>query len=266
MRIARIELRPGEPAPLQAGHPRGVESAFVEVEGDVGHVLDAAPWLEGKRTGASLALADRKRLAPVDPRKILCVGRNYAAHAKELGNEVPAEPLLFLKPSSALIGHGGAIVLPPQSVRVEHEAELGVVIGRTARHVAADDALTYVFGYTGVGDITARDLQKSDGQWSRAKGFDTFCPVGPDVVTGLDPSNLAVRCRVDGELRQDGTTSQMMFSVPTLIAYASRMMTLEPGDLLVTGTPAGVGPLTRGQKLEIEIEGVGVLACDVRER
>jgi 2-keto-4-pentenoate hydratase/2-oxohepta-3-ene-1,7-dioic acid hydratase in catechol pathway len=261
MQIARITLLPAEPKPR---HPIDGASAFVVVEGDEGRVLDAAPWLGGAPTGLVVPWRERALLAPVDPPKILCIGRNYAEHAKELGNEVPREPLLFLKPPSALLAPGGTIVLPKESARVEHEAELGVVIGRTARNVPIEAALSYVFGYTCVGDITARDLQKSDGQWSRAKGFDTFCPVGPVVVTGLDPRDVAVRCRVDGQLRQDGRTAQMVFPVAALIAYASRMMTLAPGDLLVTGTPSGVGPLVDGQRIEIEIEGIGVLGCSVR--
>ncbi len=199
------------------------------------------------------------------PSKIVCIGRNYAAHAKEMGNEAPSEPLLFLKPPSALLDPGGRIVLPEVSARVEHEAELGVVIIAPARAERAgrEDALAYVFGYTCVGDITARDLQKKDGQWARAKGFDTFCPVGPWIETELDPRALAVRCRVNGETRQDGVTSNMIFDVPTLLAYASRMMTLEPGDLIVTGTPEGVGPLVGGDRLEIEVGGVGVLRTSV---
>ncbi|MEO6572765.1 MAG: fumarylacetoacetate hydrolase family protein [Polyangiaceae bacterium] len=203
-------------------------------------------------------------VCPVLPSKILCIGRNYAAHAKELGHEVPSEPLLFLKPPSALIGPGDTIVLPKESARVEHEAELGVIIGRKCRNVSREEALSYVFGYTCVGDITARDLQKKDGQWSRAKGFDTFCPVGPWIETTLDPASVRVTARVNGTTKQDGSTTQMMFPVAELIAYVSRMMTLEPGDLLVTGTPEGVGPLVSGDLLEIEIEGIGTLRSPVR--
>ena len=260
MRLARVALAPGEPPPR---HPLDDESAFVELDGDVGHVLSLAPWLGGVRTGLTVPVRERRAYPPVDPAKILCVGRNYAAHAKEMGNEVPAEPLLFLKPHSALLAPGGTIVLPRESAKVEHEAELAVVIGKRARNVSAADALSYVYGYTAAGDISARDLQKSDGQWSRAKGFDGFCPVGPVVETALDPRDLGIACRVNGATRQDGRTSQMVFPVAELIAYASRMMTLEPGDLILTGTPSGVGPITPGDRLEIEIEGIGVLACDV---
>ncbi|MEO8877992.1 MAG: fumarylacetoacetate hydrolase family protein [Polyangiaceae bacterium] len=198
------------------------------------------------------------------PPKVLCVGRNYAAHAKELGNEVPKEPLLFLKPSSSIIGPGENIVLPKESARVEHEAELGIVIAKKCKAVSAEEAHSVVFGFTCVCDVTARDLQKSDGQWSRAKGFDGFCPVGPWIETDLDPRALRIQCRVNGQTRQDGNTNQMVFSAADLIAYMSRMMTLEPGDLLVTGTPEGVGPLQDGDKLEVEIEKIGVLTCGVQ--
>ena len=226
--------------------------------------FDAPPWLSGAReVGELRPFRDDALLCPVTPTKILCVGRNYAAHAKEMGGDVPAEPLLFLKPPSALIGPGAAILLPPESERVEHEAELGVVIGKRAKNVLREDALAHVFGYTCVGDITARDLQRKDGQWSRAKGFDTFCPVGPWIETELDPSKLRVQCRVNDATRQDGVTANMIFDVPTLVSYASRAMTLEPGDLLVTGTPEGVGPLVAGDRLEIEIDGIGVLAARV---
>jgi 2-keto-4-pentenoate hydratase/2-oxohepta-3-ene-1,7-dioic acid hydratase in catechol pathway len=183
----------------------------------------------------------------------VCVGRNYAAHAKELGSDLPVEPLLFLKPPSSLIGPGDAVVLPPESARVEHEAELGVVIGRRARLVSRERAMEYVFGFTCVCDVTARDLQRKDGQWTRAKGFDTFCPVGPFIETDFDPTNARIVCRVNGEVRQDASTGQMIFDVPSLVAYVSRVMTLEPGDLLITGTPEGVGPLAAGDALEVEL-------------
>lgn len=201
--------------------------------------------------------------APVRPSKILCVGRNYAAHAKELGNEVPKEPLLFLKPPSAIVGPFGTVVLPPESSRVEHEAELGVVLAKTARRVSPAEALSFVFGYTAVCDVTARDLQKKDVQFTRAKGFDTFCPVGPWIETELDPRDLEVSCTVSGALRQRGRTSQMVFDVATLVSAMSHVMTLEPGDLLVTGTPEGVGPLVDGDSLVVAIEGVGELRLAV---
>ena len=255
MRIGRLALPDGE-----------ISYARLDWNPGIAELMDAAPWSDSGPTSGERARVPWKPSdlrCPVQPSKILCIGRNYAAHAKELGNEAPAEPLLFLKPPSALLDPGGVVVLPPESSRVEHEAELGGVISRRARHVRKEEALSFVFGYTCVGDITARDLQKKDGQWARAKGFDTFCPVGPWIETELDPSNLPIRCRVNGDVRQDGVTSNMIFDVPTLIAYASRMMTLEPGDLLVTGTPEGVGPLVAGDSLEIEVADVGVLRVSV---
>jgi 2-keto-4-pentenoate hydratase/2-oxohepta-3-ene-1,7-dioic acid hydratase in catechol pathway len=230
--------------------------------------MDGAPWAGGARTGELVAAVDdegggasARPLAPVSPGKILCVGRNYVAHANELGHDVPVEPLLFLKPSSSLLDPGGTVELPPTSIsnRVDHEAELALIIGRRTRRVSADEAMSAVFGYTIAGDITARDLQKKDGQWTRAKGMDGFCPTGPVVVMGLDPSALSIVCRVNGEVRQQGKTRDMLFSVATVIAYASQVMTLEPGDLLLTGTPPGVGPLHDGDALEIEIPPIGTL-------
>ncbi len=237
---------------------------YARIDGDRAEIFSRAPWAGGVGTGRFVPFRDGDLRAPVEPYKILCVGRNYAAHAKELGNEVPAEPLLFLKPKSALVGHGGFVELPPESQRVEHEAELGVVIEKTARRVSREHALDHVFGYTCVCDVTARDLQKKDGQWSRAKGFDTFCPCGPWIETDLDPRALRVRCIVNGVVKQDGSTSQMVFDVAALIEYASRAMTLEPGDLLVTGTPEGVGLLASGDTLTVDIEKIGALTVKVR--
>jgi len=200
----------------------------------------------------------------LSPTKIVCIGRNYAAHAKELGNDMPERPMLFFKPPSALVANGDAIVLPHASSRVEYEGEIGVVIGRRLRRAVADEAEAAIRGFTCVNDVTARDLQKTDGQWARAKGFDTFCPVGPRVADGLDWRSLGVITRVNGEERQRGRTSEMHFAIPDLLAYISGVMTLEPGDLVATGTPAGVGPLTDGDVVEIEIAGVGVLSNPVR--
>ena len=266
-RFARLELADGR-------------QVFAHVSGGRAALLDAAPWAGGAKTGEVLEGLDdeahgagARRLAPVAPTKIVCVGRNYRAHAGELGNEVPAEPLLFFKPPSSLLDPDGAIELPPPEVssRVDHEAELGVVIGRRVRRsgrvgVASIDAAAArgaIFGFTAAGDITARDLQKKDGQWTRAKGMDTFCPVGPVVVAGLDPRALSITCRVSGDVRQQGNTRDMVFSVEDLIAYAARFMTLEPGDLLLTGTPSGVGPLRAGDALAIDIEGIGTLPARV---
>lgn len=195
----------------------------------------------------------------VQPTKIVCVGRNYAAHARELGNEVPKQPLLFFKPPSSLIGNGDAIVLPAVSHQVEYESEIGVVIGKQARKVVARDAMNHVRGFTCANDVSARDLQKSDGQWGRAKGFDTFCAVGPLVAEGLDWTALEVIGRLNGVERQRGRTSDMVFSIPVLIEYISHVMTLEPGDLILTGTPEGVGKLSPGDAVEVEIPGIGVL-------
>lgn len=233
------------------------------LDGDVARRFDASPFEGGRPTGDAVPWDASELRAPVRPSKIVCVGRNYAAHARELGNEVPKEPLLFLKPPSAILGPGGAIELPKESARVEHEAELGVVIGRRVRRVAPENAIEAVFGYTCVNDVSARDLQKKDGQWSRAKGFDGFCPVGPWIETELDPSDVRVQCLVNGVVKQDGRTSSMIFDVPTLVAYASDVMTLEPGDLLVTGTPEGVGPIAAGDRVTVAIEGIGELTVSV---
>lgn len=198
------------------------------------------------------------------PSKIICVGRNYADHAAELGNEVPAEPLLFLKAPSSLIRSGETIVIPRQSSQVEYEGELAVVIGRRCAGLDEDeDPFQYVRGYTCLNDVTARDLQKKDGQFMRAKSFDTFCPIGPHIETELNTADLRVVTRVNGEMRQDGRTSQMVFPVAFLIRYVSQMMTLVPGDVISTGTPAGVGPLKSGDVCEIEVEGIGVLSNNV---
>lgn len=198
-------------------------------------------------------------LPPASPSKIVCVGRNYADHAKELGNESPAEPILFLKPPSALLAPGGTIVRPTVSQRVDFEGELAIVVGREARNISAARWRDYVRGFTCANDVTARDLQKKDVQFTRGKGFDTFCPVGPCIDTDIDPSDLRVVTRVNGEVRQDGRTSQMIFSCADLFEFITGVMTLIPGDLILTGTPAGVGPLQPLDVVEVEIEGIGVL-------
>jgi len=200
-------------------------------------------------------------LPPCAPTKIVCVGRNYLEHARELGNEPPAEPLIFMKPPSSLIASGDSIVYPKLSQRVDFEGELGVVIARRARNVRREDALGYIQGYTCVNDVTARDLQKKDGQWTRGKGFDTFCAVGPCLVPkeDLDFSKLRVRTLVNGEVKQDGPVSDMIFPLDVILEYVSAFMTLEPGDLIATGTPPGVGPLVPGDTVRIEIDGIGIL-------
>ena len=203
-------------------------------------------------------------MIPVRPGKIVCIGRNYAAHAKELGNEVPPVPMLFFKPTTALIGPGDPIRLPTVSRQVEFEAEIGVVIGARLHDADVEQAERGIGGYTCVNDVTCRDLQKTDGQWGRAKGFDTFCPVGPEVRNGLDWRDLEVICRVNGRERQRGRATEMHFSIPELVAFISGIMTLEPGDLIATGTPAGTGPLANGDVVEVEIPGVGVLSNPVQ--
>jgi 2-keto-4-pentenoate hydratase/2-oxohepta-3-ene-1,7-dioic acid hydratase in catechol pathway len=199
--------------------------------------------------------------------KIVCVGRNYVEHAKELGNEVPESPLLFFKPPSAIVRDGDAIELPPESARVEHEGEIAVIIGQRARRVTESEAMRHVRGYAPLNDVTARDLQRTDGQWARAKGFDTFCPIGDEVpADGIDHAALEVICRVNGEERQRGSAAQMAFSIPYLVSYISGIMTLEPGDVIATGTPAGVGPLAPGDTVEVEVPGIGVVRNTVRAR
>jgi 2-keto-4-pentenoate hydratase/2-oxohepta-3-ene-1,7-dioic acid hydratase in catechol pathway len=245
MRIARL--------PSSSSAPR-----YARLEGDRALLLDGAPWEAVRETGESCAIPE-KLLAPIAPTKIVAIGRNYAAHAKELGHEVPKEPLLFLKPPSAVIGPGETVLRPRDSERVEHEAELGVVIGKRARHVSEANAMEHVFGYTILCDVTARDLQRKDVQFTRGKGFDTFCPAGPWIETDFDPRDVEVICRVNGAVRQHGRTRDLLFPIPHLVAYVSRVMTLEPGDVISTGTPEGVGPLVAGDTLEIEIPGIGTL-------
>lgn len=219
---------------------------------------------ELQQTTTSLPLGEVKLLAPVTPSKIVCVGRNYREHAAELGNKMPEEPLLFLKAPSAVIGTEDKIALPKMSQQVEHEGELGVVIGRTAKNIGADEnPLDYVFGYTCVNDVTARDLQRKDVQFTRGKSFDTFCPTGPWIETELDPTNVAVTTRLNGEIKQQSNTADMAFPVAFLIRYISEIMTLYPGDLIATGTPAGVSKMKDGDTVEVEVAGVGVLRNQV---
>lgn len=249
-------------------------SSYGVIEGDVirsasfgelwGEVFGQNYWgYESKE----IPLSKVKLIAPVSPSKIVCVGRNYKEHAAELGNPMPPEPLLFLKASSSVIGPEEAIELPPESKQVEHEGELAVVIGRLARRLGPDDdPLHYVMGYTCLNDVTARDLQRKDVQFTRGKSFDTFCPVGPIIETNINPLDVEVTTRVNNETKQRGRTSQMAFPVPLLIRYISHIMTLYPGDLIATGTPAGVSRLSAGDTVEVEVEGIGTLRNRVTER
>jgi 2-keto-4-pentenoate hydratase/2-oxohepta-3-ene-1,7-dioic acid hydratase in catechol pathway len=238
------------------------------LDGDEVRRLPAGPFVSLLEPAYSLGrLEDLDLLAPASPSKIVCVGRNYPAHAAEHGTDVPSQPLLFLKPPSAVLSPGGTIVLPELSNQVEHESELALVIGSHAFRVSEDQAWQFVLGVTCGNDVTARDLQRSDSQWTRGKGFDTFCPLGPWLVTGMgeeEVGNLALRCRVNTELRQSANTGQMAFSPAFLISYITQVMTLEAGDVVMTGTPAGVGPLEKGDTVEVEIEGIGTLVNTVR--
>ena len=244
---------------LVDGAPR-----FARLEGDahlLGHLLTKAPWDGGTETGEKVDAP--QLLAPVVPSKLVCIGRNYKAHADELGHDVPKVPLIFLKPPSALLEPNGTIRLPAQSTRVEHEGELVVVLGQRLKHATEDEAVSAIFGVTAANDVTARDLQRSDVQFTRGKSFDTFCPLGPFIDTESPLAPRSVRTRVNGELRQDGRTEHMIFSIPTLLAFVSSVMTLEPGDVLLTGTPAGVGPLVPGDEVEVDIEGLAPLRSQV---
>jgi 2-keto-4-pentenoate hydratase/2-oxohepta-3-ene-1,7-dioic acid hydratase in catechol pathway len=245
-------------------HGDRIATGALEPGSDEVRVLRGTFFEDPLPTGETVALGDVLLLAPVLPSKLVCVGKNYAAHAAEFGMQVPEEPLLFLKPSTAVIGPGDPIRLLPISRRIDYEGELAVVIGRLARGVRAEDAFKYILGYTCADDVTLRDLQKTDDQWARAKGFDGSAPIGPWIETELDPNDVIVRTRLNGEIRQQASTSEMVFGVATLIEYITVFMTLLPGDVLLTGTPEGVGTLSDGDVVEVEVEGVGVLRNGVR--
>ena len=252
MKICRYVIRDASSAMASPRYALIERENVVEISG--------LPWGPWTRSSHSARLADVLLLAPVEPSKIVCVGRNYAAHAAELGNEVPKEPLIFLKPSTSIIGPNEPVILTKYSQRVEHEGELALVMGRRCAHLLdTDDALSFVLGYTCLNDVTARDLQISDVQFTRAKGFDTFCPVGPHIETDLNPADVLVETHVNGARRQSGNTSLMIYPVPYLVRWISRMMTLLPGDIIATGTPAGVGPLVAGDTVEVSVAGIGVL-------
>ncbi len=263
VRIARF-VHPGS-----ASARRGV--AWGTVEGPAGATVEALtvaaidghPFGPLSFTGDRWALSDVRLLSPFLPSKVVAIGRNYTEHAREMGHEAPETPLIFLKPSTSVIGDGDAIRLPASSEQVDYEGELAVVIGTPARNVAAEDALTHVFGYAAANDVTARDQQRADVQFTRAKSYDSFCPLGPWVETVLDPADLQIVTRVNGELRQDGRTSQMVHDIRAQISFVSAIMTLLPGDVLLTGTPAGVGPIVAGDTVSVQVEGIGTLTNPV---
>ena len=237
----------------------GGEVFYAELRGDRLLRLRGAPYEAVEPDGREYALSDGRLLAPAEPSKIVCVGKNYLEHAKEFDSQVPSQPLLFLKPSTAVIGPGDAVVYPSFATRVDYEGELAVVIGKRCRNVKAENFADVVFGYTCLNDVTERNIQRSDLQWTRGKGFDTFCPMGPWIVTDLDPSDLAIRTRLNGELRQDSRTSKMIFSLGRILEHITACMTLLPGDVVATGTPEHVAPMQPGDTVEVEIEGIGVL-------
>jgi 2-keto-4-pentenoate hydratase/2-oxohepta-3-ene-1,7-dioic acid hydratase in catechol pathway len=242
------------------------ETSFGIVDGETVAELVGHPFGSVELSGVRHPLAGVRLLAPMLPSKVVAIGKNYADHATEMGGDVPDEPLIFLKPSTSVGGPGDAIALPASSTRVDYEGELAVVIGRLCRDVPESRAAEVVFGYTCANDVTARDQQKSDGQWSRAKGYDTFCPLGPWIETEVDPSDLRLTTTLSGEVKQDSRTSKIVHEVPALIAYITSCMTLIPGDVILTGTPEGVGPMQVGDEVSVEIEGIGRLTNPVTAR
>jgi len=234
------------------------------INGDRVTAIEGDPYGKIKTSNLVYPLGQLKILAPCAPTKAVCVGLNYRDHAEELGLAIPEEPVIFIKPSTTLIAHGDDIIYPASSKQVDYEAELAVVIGRTCRKVRAVDAHEYILGYTCGNDVTARDLQRKDGQWTRAKSFNTFLPIGPYIVSDLDPTDLFVSLRLNGEVKQHSSTSRQIFSVPELVSFISGIMTLNQGDVILTGTPCGVGPVAVGDKIEVDIEGIGTLINGVR--
>jgi 2-keto-4-pentenoate hydratase/2-oxohepta-3-ene-1,7-dioic acid hydratase in catechol pathway len=240
----------------------GIVYGAVEPEGI--RLYKGSPLVEWESTEVVAPFDSVQLLAPVFPTKVLAIGKNYADHAAEMGSETPDSPILFMKPATSVIGPGAPIVLPPDSMEVHHEAEFAVVIGSVARNVRAENASSVILGYAAANDVTARDLQRSDGQWTRAKGYDTFCPLGPAIETEFDPlEGVDVICRVNGEVRQTGQTTDLVFGVAELIEYVTRVMTLLPGDVILTGTPAGVGPIVDGDVVEVDVQSIGVLTNPV---
>jgi len=242
----------------------GAEPRFGIVDGPELVVLNGHPLVAGyQTTGERIPLKEVKLLAPTIPSKIVCIGKNFADHAAEIGEDVTAEPLIFFKPSSAIVGHGDAIVIPPQSKQVELEAELCLVIGKLAKNVSEEKALEYLWGVTIANDVTARDLQFGDGQWARSKAFDTFCPLGPWVETEFVPDGQVIESRVNGEVRQNVSITEMVHKIPAIISYVSKNMSLLPGDIILTGSPAGISIIQSGDMIECEIEGIGILSNPV---
>jgi 2-keto-4-pentenoate hydratase/2-oxohepta-3-ene-1,7-dioic acid hydratase in catechol pathway len=241
------------------------KDCYGRLAGDSIEILDGPYWLDGKPTGESTLSGDVRLLCPVQPSKIICVGLNYHEHVEhsQSATKVPDEPVLFFKPPSSLLEPGGNIVYPDNCDRIDYEAEMAVVIGRRGHKIPQAEADDYIFGYTCVNDVTARKIQKADKQWTRGKGFDTFCPAGPHVVRGVDVSNLSVEAYLNGEQKQSGRTSEMIFSIPFLIQYISAVMTLMPGDIISTGTPQGIDPMQRGDKIEVRVENIGSLVNTV---
>jgi 2-keto-4-pentenoate hydratase/2-oxohepta-3-ene-1,7-dioic acid hydratase in catechol pathway len=254
MRLLRYRTKSDSPA----------QWGWISDEDEKVGLVEGSPFTEFKRKDARLPIDSVEVLPPVSPSKIICVGRNYAAHAAEHDAEVPELPLIFLKPPTTIIGPGATVYLPPQSEKVEHEGELAIVIGQTCRWVEPSAAMDVLLGFTIANDVTARDLQFRDGQWTRGKGFDTFCPIGPWIETEFDPADALITLTVNGQLRQMASTRDMIFPVRQIVAFASSVMTLQPGDLILTGTPAGVGPLTDGDEVSVEVEGIGILTNPVQ--
>ncbi len=250
MKIVRVRLHDGE-----------IAYGGVEVEGI--RVHHGTPFVAWEPTETVLPFDEVNLLAPVFPTKVVGIGRNYVEHAAERNAEVPSEPVIFLKPSTSVIGPGQPIILPSDATTVHHEAELAIVVGKVSRRIKAEDAAAHIMGYTAANDVSARDLQAKDGQWTRAKGFDSFCPLGPALETELDPVGLSITCAVNGEIKQDGNTEDMVFGVAEIFEFVTRVMTMLPGDVILTGTPGGVGPIIPGDFVEVAIERIGSLTNPV---
>lgn len=261
MYLARVATQDGNVAYAVV---HGLDEHGIPTNDTYVDLLTSHPFGELESTGVQLPLGAVRVLAPILPSKVVCIGKNYADHAKEMGGTLPAEPVIFIKPNTSVIGPNDVISLPWQSERVDHEAELGFIVGRLARNVAREDAAGYILGYTIGNDVTARDLQQRDVQWTRAKGFDTFCPLGPWIVNDFDPTDAAIVCNVDGEIRQQASTAAMVRDCHELLEFVSSVMTLLPGDVILTGTPAGISQMRDGQTVTVSIDGLGALTNPVR--